>query len=263
MTATIDALYRFPVKGLSPERLDRVELQAGYGFPFDRSYAITDGTWSFDPANPIPVPKTKFLMLARYEQLMSLKTKLDEETRVLRVTTPDGGTHLFALEESTGRESASRFFAALMHGRIAGQPEVASALGHRFTDVSVHSPTLMQSVSLINLASVRALSAKLGQELDPIRFRGNIVVDSNEPWIEFAAMEREFIVGGARVRAIRRTRRCAATNVNPKTSVRDLNIPGALHEHFGHVDLGVYVEVLDGGCVEVGSKVLFPEPRNK
>lgn len=255
MTATIDALYRFPVKGLSPARLDEVELRAGYGFPLDRAYAITDGTWSFDPERPVPVPKTKFLMLARHERLMSLKTELDEATRVLRVASPDGESHAFALEEPAGRESASRFFAAYMGDAIGGVPAVVSAPGHQFTDVSVHSVTLMRSISLINLASVRAVGEKLGRDIDPIRFRGNVVFESSGPWIEFDWMERELTIGGARVRAIRRTRRCPATNVNPATSERDMDIPFGLRDHYGHGDLGIYVEVLRGGPIRVGDEL--------
>jgi len=40
--------------------------------------------------------------------------------------------------------------------------------------------------------------------------------------------------------------------VNPDTAERDAKPPRALREHYGHADLGVYAEVLDGGRVAVG-----------
>ena len=46
----IAALYRYPVKGLSPEPLERVSLQAGGTFPGDRAFAIENGPSGFDPA---------------------------------------------------------------------------------------------------------------------------------------------------------------------------------------------------------------------
>lgn len=142
-----------------------------------------------------------------------------------------------------------------MDGLIEGTPEVVSAPGHQFTDVSVHSATLMRSISLINLASVRALEAELGVHLDPLRFRGNIVFDSDQPWVEFDWMDRELRIGETLVRAIRRTRRCPATGVNPTTSVRDLDVPMSLRDHFGHGDLGIYVEVLRGGTIRAGDEI--------
>jgi uncharacterized protein YcbX len=49
--------------------------------------------------------------------------------------------------------------------------------------------------------------------------------------------------------------RCAATSVNPETAQRDLTVPKALKQHFGHVDMGVYAEVVRGGRVAVGDPV--------
>lgn len=257
MNSVIESLHRFPIKGLSPERLNKIELRVGSGVPFDRVYAITDGTWMFDPENPDPVPKTRFLMLARYEKLMTLKTEIDEASRVLRVTLPCGDTQSFALQEATGRDAASRFFRTYLGETLQGEPAIVSAAGHRFTDVSVHSATLMESISIINLASVNALGERLGRRLDPLRFRANIVIDGADPWIEFDALDREFSIGTARVRAIRRTRRCAATNVNTETGLRDLNIPKSLFQEFGHGDLGIYVEVVSGGTISSGDSVVF------
>jgi hypothetical protein len=40
MLGTIDSLYRYPVKGLTPEPLERVVLEAGSAFPADRLFAL-------------------------------------------------------------------------------------------------------------------------------------------------------------------------------------------------------------------------------
>ena len=67
MTATIQSIYRYPVKGLSPESLPRVRLEPGRTLPADRLYAIENGPSGFDPAAPAYLPKTQFLMLTVYE----------------------------------------------------------------------------------------------------------------------------------------------------------------------------------------------------
>jgi uncharacterized protein len=73
--ARIDALYRYPVKGLSPERLSRARLPPGQTVPGDRLYAIENGPSGFDPAAPKYLPKTEFLMLMRNERLATLDTR--------------------------------------------------------------------------------------------------------------------------------------------------------------------------------------------
>ena len=74
----ISALYRYPVKGLSPEKLDRVELTPGGTMPWDRAFAIENGTADFDPAHPKHFPKIKFLMLMRHERLAALNTRFED-----------------------------------------------------------------------------------------------------------------------------------------------------------------------------------------
>ena len=46
--------------------------------------------------------------------------------------------------------------------------------------------------------------------------------------------------------------RCAATNVEPDTGIRDLAIPDTLMRRFGHADCGIYGEVVQGGDIAVG-----------
>src|SRR5215470_6628926 len=83
--AQIDALYRYPIKGLSPERLSGAHLTPGRTVPGDRLYAIENGPSGFDPAAPKYLPKTQFLMLMRNERLATLETHYEDATRVLTI----------------------------------------------------------------------------------------------------------------------------------------------------------------------------------
>ena len=50
--AQIQGIYRYPVKGLSPEPLARLRLATGQTLPADRAYAIENGPSGFDPSAP-------------------------------------------------------------------------------------------------------------------------------------------------------------------------------------------------------------------
>ena len=80
MNAKIQSIYRYPVKGLSPEALPRVTLAVGRPLPADRAYAIENGPSGFDPAAPQYFPKTRFLMLMKNARLAALDTRYDEES---------------------------------------------------------------------------------------------------------------------------------------------------------------------------------------
>ena len=74
-------------------------------------------------------------------------------------------------------------------------------------------------------------------------------------WHEFDLLGREIGIGDARVKVIKRIVRCAATDVDPSTGLRDLSIPATLQRSFGHGDCGVYAEVIAGGEIAVGDSV--------
>ena len=111
-------------------------------------------------------------------------------------------------------------------------------------------------ISLINLATLRSLEERWGVQLDPLRFRANLYIDGARAWEEFDWVGSELRIGGVRFRADRRNGRCGATNVNPSTGRRDLDIPGSLRAAFGHKDLGIYLVALESGSLSVGDTVL-------
>jgi uncharacterized protein YcbX len=88
-----------------------------------------------------------------------------------------------------------------------------------------------------------------------LRFRGNVYVSGWPAWHEFDLLGAQLAIGTARLKAIKRIQRCAATNVDPETGTRDLAIPAALERHFAHVDCGVYAEVTSAGEISVGDEV--------
>src|SRR5262249_31101407 len=83
--AVIRTIYRYPVKGLSPEPLAETTLSAGATVAGDRCYAIENGPSGFDPAAPGYLPKQRFLMLIKNERLPRLDPRLDDAAQALAV----------------------------------------------------------------------------------------------------------------------------------------------------------------------------------
>jgi uncharacterized protein len=259
MAMTISEIYRYPVKGLSAEKLDRVALTQGQCLPHDRRFALALGSTVFDPQHPEWLPKTRFVMLMRDEKLALLQTRFDAETGLLTIA--ENGRELLRgrLTEPEGCRAVAEFLTNFLGPCVDGPLRVIEAPGHAFADARRRpNATTGQYVSLINLASIAALQTAMGTPVDPIRFRANIYFDGAPAWREHDWIGAEIALGAARLRVLSPITRCAATQVNPITAERDLDIPAALDRHFGHINLGIYAEVISAGEIALGDPLLGP-----
>jgi uncharacterized protein YcbX len=255
--AQIASLYRYPVKGLSPEPLPRVTLRVGETLPADRRYAIENGPSGFDPAAPVWMPKSYFLMLMRDERLAGLRSHFEDNSNLLTIRENGVVAASGNLESAEGRAAIEAFFATHFAGELKGPPKVISGGGHSFSDVA------RKVVSIINLGSVAAIEAIVGLPVHPLRFRANLYVSGWPAWHEFKLLGQTLAIDDARLKVVKRITRCAATNVDPQTAARDLDIPRALMRRLGHNECGVYAEVTAGGTIGVGDAVATEEPKLK
>jgi uncharacterized protein len=254
---SIAAIYRYPVKGLSAEKMDRVVLAPGECLPHDRRFAIALGSTRFDPEHPEWLPKIQFIMLMRDEKLAQLQTRFDADSGILEIA--ESGRVLLRAQLTTekGGQLVGEFFTDFLGNGTNGPLRVVEAPGHAFADARRRpNATTDKYVSLISRASLAALEAAMGVPVDPMRFRANIYFDWGSAWSEHDWIDSEISVGTARLRVISPITRCAATQVNPATAERDLDIVAALGRFFGHINMGVYAEVVAGGEVAVGDALL-------
>ena len=245
----LDSLYRYPVKGLTPEPLSRVRLEAGETLPFDRAWAIENGPGRFDPAAPRHLPKINFLMLMRDERLATLRTSFDEASQTLTIMRDGKQVARGQLTTPLGRQLIEQFMAAYMKAELRGPPKIVQAPGHSFSDMAA------KCVHIVNLASIRDLERSVGRPVDPLRFRANLYLDGGEPWTEFGWMNKEIGIGNARLSVFARTQRCEATNVDPARGVRDMALPAHLLRAWGHQDFGIYAKVVTGADIAAGDAV--------
>lgn len=257
MPVTIDSIYRYPVKGLSAESLDRVPLSAGQSIAHDRRFAIAHASTFIDPEKPEWLPKTSFYMLMCDEKLAQLQTRFDEHSRILALERFGQLLLSACITDSPGRKSLEAFFAEFLGCPPESHPKLVEARGHTFSDARQKpNSTTRNYVSLVNLASVRALEQAAQVPVDPARFRANVYFEGLDAWREFDWVGSELEVGGARLRVVSPITRCPATAVNPATAERDLDIPRILLDEFAHNHMGVYAEVVESGSIAINDAIL-------
>jgi hypothetical protein len=242
----IEYLYRYPVKGLTAEALDQAEVETGGAIPWDRAFALAHGDSGFDPQNPTWLPKWNFLCQMKHAKAALLFSVFDPGAKTLRIRAPDGSGIETNVMTEAGRQRVAAFLTDYLGDEARGQPQFHHIPGHVFGDQKT------KVVSLNNLASLRDYEAKVGAQRHRRRFRANIWFSGAQPWAEREWIGRELQVGGAVLRVVKGTTRCPATEVNPVTGERDADPVGELRSLYGHVELGVHAEVIEGGRFSVG-----------
>ncbi len=164
MIAKVQSIYRYPVKGLSPQPLPHADLAVGETVAGDRLYAIENGPSGFDPAAPRYAPKARYLMLMRNERLATLRTRFEDASHTLMIDFDGREAARGDLRTPDGRAAIERFVAGFCADELRGPPKVLHAPGFSFSDVA------RKVVSIINLASVAAVEDLVGAPVDPCAF---------------------------------------------------------------------------------------------
>jgi uncharacterized protein YcbX len=245
----IDTIYRYPVKGLTPEPMDAVALEPGRAIAWDRAFALAQGDSHFDETAPAWRPKTEFLCLARDIEAADLTARFDPARSILTLVALDGAALDANPLTEAGRADIAAFIAAALPSAMRGTPRFLHIEDHSFCD---HDG---QVVSLIGMPTLQSLSDAVGSPRQPMRFRANFYLTDGAPWEEFTWLGRTLAIGDARLQVIERINRCAATCINPETRQRDANPVKELMTHFGSVDCGVFAQVIAGGPISRGDTI--------
>jgi uncharacterized protein YcbX len=255
------ALYRYPVKGLTPEACNtltvlsegRIAGDRVLGFRFANATAA-DAAWS---------KKYEFVVLANTPALARLELGFDHRRKRLRIQR-DGALLVEDALDDDGRKRISaaiqNHVLGLSENPLSGHPErlplrlVGDGVTPRYQDNEGGQATLH---SRETLAAVAAASGDPG--LNEARFRSNIVIEGVAAWEENAWMGRRIRIGRVAFDVVRQKTRCLATHANPRTGERDLPVMKVLTSRFAQADPTFAVGMVTsgaGGEIRVGDPVV-------
>ena len=249
MTPHLARIIRHPVKSAGFEELATVTLEAGRALPWDRHWAVAHAGAPFGAHPDGWASKLHFLRGWASADLMAVSCTFDPSGGALTLRHPRA--EAVTLHPGTA-EGNARLIDWLRPFWPEGRPEPAHVVrvpGQAMTD------TPDPWVSILNLASNRALGQRMGRDLSIRRWRGNLWLDGLAPWEEFDLVGREIAIGPVRLRVEERITRCRATAANPETGRFDADTLGALEAGWGHEDFGVYARVTEGGTIRPGDPV--------
>ncbi len=244
MTIRLSQIYRHPIKAYGRELLASVRLSAGEGLPFDREWAVAHEAAQLTPGwNPC----MNFTRGAKAPALMAVTASLDEATRTVTLSHPGAGRITVAPDTLADQ---ARLLAWADPMIPAGRPRPTAVVrgGVAMTDSDY------PSVSVLSLASLAELAARMGMNLSVHRWRANLWLDGAEPWAEWGWIGQRFRLGGAVLEVVERITRCVATKVDPETGDVQGDTLAALETGYGHQDFGIFARVIESGGIATGDE---------
>ncbi len=252
MTARLARIFRHPIKSVGAEDLGETVLETGRSLPLDREWAVLN-----DRAKVTRRPdgrasewgrKANFLTGRAGPSLMAVTASIRPGGR-LRLDHPGRPALEIDPDAVPDQDRLIAWLRPIWPEDAPAPAAVVRAPGQPLTDQSV------PFVSLIGTASLAELSARAGAPLSERRFRANLWVDGWAPFAELGLIGRDIRVGAAVLRPVARIGRCRATDANPETGERDIDMLPLLERSYGHTDLGVFCTVVEGGDIARGDRV--------
>ena len=115
--------------------------------------------------------------------------------------------------------------------------------------------TPANSISLINVNSIRDFENKINKSIEIPRFRGNIYVNDLKAWEEFNFIGKNIIINNCQFKVTGAIPRCSATNLVPNKTEININLPHELKVTYNHINMGIYLTPLNEGEIKVNDKI--------
>jgi uncharacterized protein len=241
-------LVRHPIKSAGYETVDEAVLTEGAAFPFDRIWAVAHAAARLTEP-PTWAPKLQFLRGWGSADLMAITCRSDPADCTVTLSHPRRPTESFRPDDAA---DAVRLVDWLRPLWPENRPEPARVIrvpGQALTDQD------QPLISINSLSSLQDLARRMGRDLSPHRFRGNVWVEGWAPMAELDLIGQVLTIGEAQLRVEEPIGRCRATGANPETGQQDADTMGALEANYGHTDFGVFARVVRSGRIAISDEV--------
>ncbi|WP_120003913.1 MOSC domain-containing protein [Nesterenkonia muleiensis] len=256
-TGTVTGLCVYPIRGMSAQHLEQVRLSPERGFPHDRAWALARHGGEAIRLPEKPLSSYNYHGPTYDPRLAGIRTQLNTETQQLEVYVREHQVLSCCLAHEGDRAEAEQLLARVLDLDPHHAPRLIrrTSENYNYTYTATISARMGRAVHIVNLASVRELGERVGEEIDPLRFRANIYFDAGEAWVERNWTQQRLGLGEAGLTVEMGTPRCAATEVNRATAELDIPVPRLLKQHYGHTEMGLYATVEAAGTVTLGAPI--------
>ena len=253
MSVLISSIYFNPVKSLSFTNIKSCIIKKDLGIVNDRSFAFTRIINSKEALkieqNPSERKLHNFLTLKNSPVLNKYNFEYKNNRLILKL----GDKELLSIIADNPKQKSILVNKILeLENSLIKPIFLLQSDAAPFFDTS-HSNKVFNSISLINLNSIKDLEKRINQKIELQRFRGNFYIEGLEAWEERTWIGKILKINNISFKVEKNIPRCTAINLKPKTDISDMRLLEALKENYNHFDMGVYLRAVGEGKIEVGN----------
>ena len=259
MNCSVSFIYYCPVKTLSSQSIESCNVKKELGMVNDRIFAFSRGV-DLEKAKSMEInPNDRKLnnlltlknspVLNKYNFIYEQgKLSLNLKEKEIISISPDINEDRIKLSEKLIE----------LENSLAKPIFLLKNTEFPFFDTS-HSNNIFNSISLINLNTVRDFEKKINAKVEFQRFRGNFYFEGLDAGEERNWIGKIIKINNVSFKVEKNIPRCVAINLKPKTDDNSLNLLQSLKKTYNHFDMGIYLSVLEDGKINVGDKIQLPQ----
>ena len=255
MDCTLTSIHYCPVKSLSFQSIKSCNIKKNLGMPNDRIFAFSRGV-DLEKAkliekNPNERKLNNFLTLKNSPVLNKYNFIYNRDKLTLAFQEKE----LISISPENPEERSLLSDKLLeLESSLIKPISLLKNNDFPFYDTS-HSNNVFNSMSLINLNSIKDFEKKINEKVEFQRFRGNFYVQGIEAWEEHNWINKIIKIDNIFFKVEKNITRCVAINLKPKTDDNSLNLLKSLKKSYDHFYMGIYLTALNDGEAKVGDKV--------
>ena len=255
MNCAISSIHYCPVKSISFQSIQSCEIKENLGITNDRIFAFT---------RSVDLEKAKLIEKDAKERklnnFLTLKNSpvLNKYNFVYennKLTLALNNENIISISADDPNERLLLSNKLMELENSLSQPiSLLKNIDFPFYDTS-HSNNIFNSISLINLNSIKDFEKKINERVEHQRFRANFYVDGIDAWEERNWIGKIIKINKVSFKVEKNIPRCVAINLKPKTDDNSLNLLQSLKKTYNNFDMGIYLTSLNDGKVEIGNKI--------
>ena len=251
ISATLKKLYFSPVKSLSFSNTESLIIKKNVGIKNDRIFAFTriineieanDYEKNPDKRNLnffLTLRNSPFLNKYNFEYKENELSLFFEKNLIKKISLSNNNNLKLIADELKKLESSINYV-----------PYLIKNVDFPFFDTMPQN-----SISLINMNSIKDFEKKIDYKIDHERFRGNIYISDIDPWLEFNWINKKILINDCSFLVLKKIPRCSATNLKLNSDRFDINVPQKLREIYGHINMGIYLKPLNDGTINIKDEI--------
>ncbi len=248
----INKLFYSPVKSLSFSSVKKLEILDNIGIKFDRNFAFTrdldDDKINYILNNPLKRQIINFLSLKHFPELNEYNFDFEKDILNLK----KNNNIIFETNINIQSDVEALCAKILLLIPKLKRIKLIKDSKNPFFDTMPSN-----TISLINLNSIKDFEKKISKNVELERFRGNIYINGLDAWEERNFIDKTLVINNIKFKVIKEIPRCSATNIKPNSSKFNLSVPILLKQTYNHINLGIYILPLNNGNIKLNDDILI------